>query len=161
MEFIGQIKRRKIYYVQIRNNSEWKSKLPNNDWLAFTITNEEDIELIPPAVKTCLDRNVLYTCSAGDSAHFAELYFEDEICMRGVDYEIRTKKEYDYNLSPMTTAHTNFGEGFWFATTLASADTSEIDKVICLDFTEKQVKRHLTELIKKINSGWLPSDIEK
>ncbi|MEO1033265.1 MAG: hypothetical protein AAFX55_17810 [Bacteroidota bacterium] len=160
MELIGKINRRKIYYVQIRNNSEWKSSLPKNDWVAFTIANKEDEELVPPCVKVCMDKNVSYICSAGTLAHWTENYFDEEIAWREVDYEMRTKQAFDYEKSPVTTAHKNFGEGFWFASTLANDDNFDIDKVVCIDFTKRKVKKHLTDLIKKINNGWLPSDEE-
>lgn len=158
MECIGRINRRKIYYVQIRNNPNWKSALPNVDWVAFTIADIEDDELVPPAVKICMDKNVSYTCSAGNLGHMTEQYFDEEISFRGVDYEMQNKEEYNYDLAPMTTAHGNFGEGFWFATTFAHDDNFEIDKVICIDFTKRKVRKHLIELIDKINNGWLPSD---
>jgi len=160
MELIDRINKRKIYYVQIRNNSTWKSSLPKNGWVAFTIANEEDGELIPPCVKICIDRNVSYTCSAGSYANMTEQYFDEEITWRGVEYEMNTKKEFDYELSPVTTAHKNFGAGFWFATTLAYDDNFEIDKVVCIDFTKRKVKKHLIDLIDKINDGWLPDDEE-
>ncbi|MGO4911691.1 hypothetical protein [Leeuwenhoekiella sp. W20_SRS_FM14] len=160
MELIGRINRRKIYYVQIRNNSEWKSSLPKSDWVAFTIANKEDEELVPPSVKVCMDKNVSYTCSAGTLALWTENYFDEEIAWRGVDYEMRTKQEFDYEKSPVTTAHKNFGEGFWFASTLANDDNFDINKVVCIDFTKRKVKKHLTDLIEKINNGWLPSDEE-
>ncbi len=51
MELIGRIERRKVYYVQIRNNSTWKKSIPKRDWLAFTIADKEDEELVPPIVK--------------------------------------------------------------------------------------------------------------
>ncbi len=160
MELIGRVNRRKIYYVQVRNNPEWKYSLPKNDWVVFTIANTEDEELVPPATKICLDKNVAYTCSAGTLAHWSEQYFDEEITWRAIDYEIQTKKEFDYENSPVTTAHKNFSEGFWFAATLANDPYIEIDKVVCLDFTKRKVKQHLTKLVEKINSGWLPSDEE-
>ena len=158
MEFIGIVNRRKVYYVHIRNNPEWKSSLPRNDWVAFTIADREDDELVLPAVKICLDKNVSYTCSAGTLAYGTENYFDEEISWRGADYEIGTKKKFDYEKSPVTTAHMNFGEGFWFATTLAHDDNFNIDRVVCLDFTKQKKKQHLIELIEKINNGWLPDD---
>jgi len=75
LELIGKIKRRKIYYVQVRNNPELKFSLPKNDWLAFTIANQEDEELVPPIVKACMDKKVSYTCSAGNLAHRTEFYW--------------------------------------------------------------------------------------
>ncbi|NAS32606.1 hypothetical protein GTQ40_16615 [Flavobacteriaceae bacterium R38] len=160
MEFLGRVNKRKVYYVQIRNNSDWKSVIPKNDWVAFTIANKEDEELIPSVVKTCMDNNVSYTCSAGNLGHMTEQYFDEEISWRAVDFEMQTKKEFDYEFSPVTTAHKNFGEGFWFATTLARDDNFEIDKVVCIDFTKRKVKKYLIELIDKINNSWLPSDEE-
>lgn len=160
MELIGRIKRRKIYYVQIRNNSTWEKSMPKKDWVAFMIANKEDEELVPLIVKECLNRNVSYTCSAGNYANMTEDFFDEEIAWRAVDYEMKTKKEYNYDYSPNTTAHKNFGEGFWFAATLANDDKFDIDKVVCVDCTKKKVKNHLIKLIEKINNGWLPSDEE-
>jgi hypothetical protein len=142
MECIGRINRRKIYYVHIRNNPNWKSTLPKVDWVAFTIANTEDEELVPPVVKICMDSNVSYTCSAGNLANMTEQYFDEEISFRGIDYEMKNKKEYNYDLSPVTTAHENFSEGFWFATTLAHDDNFEINQVVCIDFTKRKVRKH-------------------
>lgn len=160
MELLGRINRRKIYYVQIRNNSKTEFSLPKNDWVVFTIANEEDEELVPPIVKLCMDKNVRYTCSAGTLAFWTEQYFDEEIVGRALEHELRTGKEFDYELSPLTTAHQNFSEGFWFASTLAYDSYTEIEKVVCLDFTKRKVKKHLLELIDKINNGWLPSEEE-
>jgi len=160
MELIGRIERRKIYYIQIRNNSTWKKSIPKKDWLAFTIAVKEDEELIPPIIKECLDRNVSYTCSVGDYAQMTEAFFDEEIAWRGVNYEMKTKREFYYDYSPNTTAHKNFGEGFWFAATMAKGDKFDINKVVCIDFTKKKVKNHLINLIQKINNGWLPTDEE-
>ena len=159
MELLGRIDRRKVYYLQIRNNAIWRTSLPKNDWIAFTIANEEDSDLIPPAVKICMDRNVCYTCSAGGYAHMTEEFFDEEITWRGVEYEMRTKQKFDYDSSPVTTAHRNFSEGFWFAATLAN-DEHFIEKVVCMDFTKRKVRKHLVSLIDRINNGWLPSDAE-
>lgn len=160
MELLGRIYRRKIYYVQVRNNPEWKNSLPKIGWIVFTIANKEDEELVPPAVKICMDKNVAYTCSAGTLAYWTEQYFDEEITGRALDFELRTKEKFDYEFSPVTTAHQNFSEGFWFATTLAFDAYKDTDKVVCLDFTKRKVKKHLTDLIEKINNGWLPSDEE-
>ncbi|AKP52869.1 hypothetical protein, partial [Cyclobacterium amurskyense] len=79
MELIGRINKRKIYYIQIRNNSEWKFSLPKYDWVAFTIADKEDEELVPPAVKICMDKNVAFACNAGTLAISTENYFDEEM----------------------------------------------------------------------------------
>ncbi len=72
MELIGTVNERKIFYVQIRNNTGWKSLLPKGDWVAFTIADKEDQELVPSAVKVCLDTNVSYMYSTGTLAYWKE-----------------------------------------------------------------------------------------
>jgi hypothetical protein len=158
MELIGQVEERKIYYLPIRNNPTWKKIMPKGNWVAFTIANKEDKELVKLVVEECLNRNVSYTCSAGNYAYMTEELFDEEITWRGVEYEMKTKEKFDYEYSPVITAHKNFGEGFWFAARLASDDNFDINKVVCIDFTKRKVENHLIDLIKKINKGWLPSD---
>ena len=160
MEFLGRINRRKIYYIQRRNNPEWKFSLPKNDWIAFTISNKEDEELIPPVVNVCMDKNVLYACNAGEFGSQAEDYFLEEIGWRGVQFEEKNGGKFDHDESPMTSAHKNFGVGFWFAAAVASDGDKVMDKVVCIDFTKRKVKKSLIELIDKINNGWLPTDKE-
>ncbi|WP_431137378.1 hypothetical protein [Psychroserpens mesophilus] len=162
MELIGKIGRRKIYYVQIRNNSEWKSSLPKKDWIAFTISNNEDKELIYSAVNVILNKNVLYACNAGEFGSQTEDYFLEEIGWRGVQFKEKTGEEYDYDTSPMTSTHRNFGEGFWFASVLATDGDKLMDKVVCIDFTKRKVRNNLIKLVEKINNDWLPNnkDIE-
>ncbi|MDO6434471.1 hypothetical protein Q4E93_27920 [Flavitalea sp. BT771] len=87
-----------------------------------------------------------------------ELIFDEEIVNRAIQEETQTGKPYDYELSPITTSHNNFSEGFWFATTVACDSYKDIDTAVCIDLTTKGVKDHLTELIIKINNNWLPSD---
>ena len=157
MELLGRINKREIFYVKRRNNPDWKFSLPRNNWIAFTISNNEDEEMIPPAVNVCLDKNVLYVCNAGEFGSQAEDYFLEEVGWRGVQYEEKTGKEYEYG-TPMLSAHKNFGEGFWFAAVVASDEDKVMGKVVCIDFTKRKVRRYLLELIDKINAGWLPSD---
>jgi hypothetical protein len=77
MELLGNIGRRKIYYTAVRNNPGWKSALPGADWVVFTIANISDEDLVPPAVKVCVDKNVSYACSAGSIASRTEDYFDE------------------------------------------------------------------------------------
>lgn len=160
MEILGQIGNRQILYTNIITDQNWFEKLPLDNWVVFTIgdTNTSDYE--DNLVRHCLDKNVCYTCSAGQLAGSTELEFDLEIVNRALAIEDRTGKEYDYEKSPCTTSHKNFGEGFWFAATLASDSHKDIDKVVCTDFTTKGVKQNLNELVEKINNGWLPSDEE-
>jgi len=158
---IGQIKERQIYYTNIRVDNGWFEKLPVSNWLAFTIADFEDKELLHGITSKCLDNNVCYTCSVGQLGSDTEDSFDEEIAWRQVQEE-ETGKQQESETSPMTTFHKNFDEGFWFATTLANQIVNDIyipiDKVVCIDFTKRGFKEYLVQLIIKINSGWLPPD---
>lgn len=160
MKRIGKINDREIFYISIRDNSDWLNMLPTENWVAFTIADNEDKEMLRECTIGMLDKNATYTCSAGELASLTEDYFDEEIGWRGVQYEEKTGEKFDYDESPMTSMHRNFSEGFWFSAVVASDGEKEMDKVVCVDFTTRKVKQHLTELIEKINNGWLPSDEE-
>ena len=160
MQEIGIVNRRQIFYTNVRTEAEWFYKLPFDNWCAFTIADNEDHGLIEFAVEKCLDKLVLYSCSAGQLARETELSFDSAIVNRAIAQEDKTGQPFDYEHSPLTTIHENFSEGFWFSTTVAHDGYKEITIVICIDFTTKGVKCKLIELIEKINEGWLPSDEE-
>lgn len=164
MTKIGELNDRQIFYINVRGDLHWFDKLPSSNWLVFTIADTADKELLNDTTKKCLDSNVLYTCSVGQLGSDTEDYFDEEIVWRQVQIEERTGKPQDYETSPMTTFHRNFDEGFWFATTVANATAYDkyipIDTVVCVDMTERGVRKYLIELIDKIKSSWLPSDNE-
>jgi hypothetical protein len=161
---LGEYNNRQIFYTNVRTDINWFDKLPSSNWLAFTIADSTDKEILSDTTKKCLDKNVLYTCSTGQLGSDTEDYFDEEIVWRKVQIEEQTGKPQDYETSPMTTFHRNFDEGFWFATTVANATAYDeyisIDKVVCIDMTQQGVKKYLLELIDKIKNGWLPSDNE-
>lgn len=130
------------------------------NWLAFTIADNADKELLKEVVKSCLDKGVCYACSAGMLAGLTEAHFDEEIVYRAVLEEEATDIPYDYDNSAMTSAHRNFNEGFWFATSVAADGHKVFNNVVCIDLTTQGVKGHLTELIRKINDNWVPSEEE-
>lgn len=164
MELLGQIGERQIFYCNIRSDQNWFNKITFENWIAFTIADVEDRQLLNDMTAHCLDKGVCYTCSAGELCSDTEDYFDQEIVCRQIQQEAATGKPQDYESTPMTSLHRNFEEGFWFATTLARQIINEeyvtSKQVVCIDCTNRKVRRHLTLLIKKINSGWLPGDGE-
>ena len=162
MEILGQVNSREIQYINIRFHPNWSEQLFFKSWVAFTVADIQDRELLNEVTMKCLDKGVLYTCSAGQLASETEDYFDQEIVWREVQVEESTGIQADYDKTPMTTFHSNFSEGFWFSTHLANPTINDenlkVDSVVCIDFTSAGVKQYLIELIKKINSGWLPSD---
>ena len=158
MELIGRINTKKIYYIQIRNNPNWKANLPKNDWIAFTIANEEDEELIASIVKICIDKNVSYISSTGEFAHRTEDYFDEEIEWRVIDYEIQNNQKFDSKNLITTISNESFEDAFCFTSTSIYEDNFVLDKVVCIDFTKRKAKNHLIELIEKINDGFVPNN---
>ena len=161
---IGEYNDRRIFYSNVRVDLQWFDKLPSTNWLAFTIADTADKDLLSDTTIKCLDKNVLYTCSVGQLRSETEDYFDQEIVWRQVQIEEKTGKSQDYETSPMTTSHKNFDEGFWFAIQSAYATAYDkyipIDKVVCIDMTQQGVKKYLLLLIDKIRNGWVPSDKE-
>tara|TARA_R100001369_G_scaffold31211_1_gene55308 strand:- start:1179 stop:1685 length:507 start_codon:yes stop_codon:yes gene_type:complete len=160
MERIGKINDRDIFYISTKDNSDWLNLLPTKKWVVFTIADKENKEILHESITRILDKNVTYTCSAGELAGLTEQYFDEEIVLRGIQNEEKTGKKYDYEQSAMTTMHQNFSEGFWFSAFCAFDEYKDINKIVCIDFTSRKVKKHLTELVEKINNGWLPNDEE-
>ncbi|RIY09101.1 hypothetical protein D0T11_13085 [Hymenobacter rubripertinctus] len=70
------------------------------------------------------------------------------------------QQPYDYEFAPVTTAHPDLDEGFWYAVTLAPNMAVEpVKTIFCLDLTGTHPAR-INQLIALINSGWLPPDTE-
>ncbi|WP_432670705.1 hypothetical protein [Flavobacterium sp. SM2513] len=65
MERIGKINDRIIFYILIRENANWLNLLPTDKCVAFTISDNEDKEMLNDCTIGILDKNVTYTCSAG------------------------------------------------------------------------------------------------
>lgn len=162
MKYLGNIQERAIYYLSTKYTPQWLTLLPKANWLAFTIVEEKEEDLWE-ASGQILEQGAVYTCSAGEQGELMHGYFDDHIVIKAVHYEEETGQAFDYDHSPMTTAHQNFGEGFWFAAVVAHDDWMKVDKVVCLDFTTRKVEQHLITLVQQIKKGWLPNDkkIEK
>jgi hypothetical protein len=164
LELLGQISERQVFYCNIRSDENWFDKINFDNWIAFTIADDEDKELLNDMTSHCLDKGVCYTCSAGQLASLTEDYFDEEIVWREVQESERTGKSQDYEHTPMTSFHKNFDEGFWFAVTNANQIIHDkyikSNEVVCIDCTKNKVRGHLLNLIDKINNGWLPSDKE-
>ena len=164
METIGTANNRQILYCNTRKDENWHSFLPNGNWLAFTIVDEEDKDFLDNVVAECLNHRVCYTYGTGELCSLTDDYFDEEIVWREIQKEELTGEPADYSKTPMTDFSRNFSEGFWFAVTFAEATFDEvfipINTIVCIDCTKSKVRKHLMELVEKINSGWLPPDDE-
>ncbi len=105
---------------------------------------------------------MLYVCTVGQECEWAHDWFDETILVNRINKKLPIDSPDDFDEEPMTTWHNDFDEGFWFATTSAYPSINDeyvyVDKVVCLDLTDKPNRQRLTDLIAKINSGWLPAD---
>lgn len=158
MERLGEINRREVFYLQTRSVKKWTDQLPSKNWLAVFIGNQGDIDHIDDIARQCLKKNVVYVCVLGQKRQAIENAFDFAIVGEKIEKGESVSSPDDFENSPMTTVHEDFEEGFWFAMVVASHPKMDIEKVICIDFTEKGEIERLKTLVTKIHSGWLPSD---
>lgn len=150
MEIIGQINERKIIYIKHDIAKAWFKDLPDKSWLLFVMTGNDDRNIFSEINRRAIDNNVVYVCSVGLNCELFHDNLDEYIVIREVE------NEYLPDCHIMTTWHDDFDEGFWFAATAANGDDREINKVVCLDITNDNLKPKLIELTKKRRSGWLP-----
>ena len=159
MERIGKIDEKEIFYLRSEDIDKYLNQLPQKNWLLFAIGNSNSEKEYRCLADACIEKNVLYVCTAGKECKLIHDIFD------AVDIE-RLKRNGEYEklgLSVyfvMTTWHGDFDEGLWFASTAAFSEFGEIEKIICVDFTEKKVRNYISKLIEQINTGWLPEDEE-
>ncbi|WP_316827737.1 hypothetical protein [Pedobacter miscanthi] len=160
MQQFGVINNRRILYTNVRRDSEWFKKLPIGNWVAFTISDDEDIDFVELVIEKSLENQVAYICSTGQLSDTVELSFDLKIVENAIEQENITQIPFDYDQAPITAANKNFSEEFWFAAFAAQNEENDINTVICIDFTKKGVKNNIQSLIEKINNDWLPSEEE-
>ena len=157
MEQLGFVFERPLFYCKGLYNLD--ATLLSN-WVLFSVVDEKNDSLSNKLIETCLTNNVGYICSAGNQAEYIHDCFDEVIAFKAAPFQLATAIEYTLSNMPITTWHTNFDEGLWYAGYNAMDDAKVLDKIICIDLTEKGVRQHIQTLIKKINTGWLPNDEE-
>jgi hypothetical protein len=157
---IGKSHDRQIFYTNIWADKNWIDNFPTDNWLVFIIGQDKDIEAYRKLADKAITNNVLYLCATGECCKLIHDTFDETIFAQKIKNAESIDSPDDFENSPMTTWHSNFSEGFWFSISSAHHGTKTIDKIVCVDFTKRGVKRHLTNLIEKINKSWLPSDEE-
>lgn len=148
---------REIYYSST-NHQNWEKDLPIDNWLLVAISDQVDEQLWEQVTEASLNHHVSYICTAVQECEKLHDWFDENILIRRFNMGLSTDHENDFEYEPMTTWHNQFEEGFWFALNTAYDDHVDIDKVICIDLTNKDHHEILSELLFKMNEGWLPND---
>ena len=154
---IGRIDTIGVRYQGIDQHDEWVNNLPKSNWLLLIIANEVQPTLFSKLVTRCMAHEPSYVCCVGDGASVLEEWFDEEIVEIALAWEKKQRKQYDYDVAPVTTADTSLDEGFWFATSVAPASVATLETVFCLDVTN-ECQNRIQELIPLINAGWFPPD---
>ncbi|MBI4932026.1 MAG: hypothetical protein HY841_14810 [Bacteroidetes bacterium] len=160
MDNIGQHFDRQIFYLNPRQAKNWADSLPTDNWAVLLIADNLDSDLINKIANQCLDKNVRYVCATGQQSKAIEETFDQFIVQRKIDSGESADSPDNFEDSPLTVSDDSLEEEFWFSLTTAFHPNFDITKVICLDLTDSGQKEKLTDLVTKINSGWLPSDNE-
>jgi hypothetical protein len=158
MQKIGEHYNRLIYYLKINESFSWEDELPVDGWLVIPIGHDKDIDLIKSVSKVCLRKNVNYLCSLGNASEFIHDVFDEVKIQNRIEKGLSVENPEDFEYEPITTWHEDFGEGVWFALTTAYVNYKEINKVVCLDLTNKGEKYKLLSVVDNIKNGWLPED---
>lgn len=158
MESWGEYNSRQIFYLATREPNEWLEKLPNENWLALIIGNDNEIQLYSDLANICLEKNVLYVCTVGLACELIHDIFDEAYVSKKIDAGISVESEEFLKDSPMTSWHNNFEEGVWFAIIAANDGVKDINKVIFIDLTKDTIRQKLFELVGKIKEGYSPSD---
>lgn len=155
MEYLGKTKLRDIYYISVNDIKDLNiNELPDQNWLAFVFSDIRDKQLIKKIAEGCVEKNFLYLCSSGNSDELIHAIF-DEVIIDNV-YNIKNSK---IDKDIMTAGSKNFENEFWFAIMVAYHPYKSIDSVVCIDIGLNK-KEEIKELIKKIDTNWVPSDHE-
>ncbi len=155
MEKIGQIEDRKIYYLSVNETENWVDKLPNNNWLVAVICDKRDAKLLEQVTKSCLEKGVLYVCTMGQECEWAHDYFDEMVFIYRLNKKLPISSPEDFDEEPMTTWHNDLFEGLRFATTSAFPTIQDeyisVDKVVCIDLSDKPNKQTLKSMTLRIN----------
>lgn len=152
METLGQVNNREILYLCTKNTKNWDEQLPVNNWVALIVGDDRDIDRIADIAEKCLEKNVCYVCAIGQQCELIHDIFDELIVKREIAKRGNINSPDDFENSAMTTWHNEFEEGFWFATSAAFHEYTEIKEVICLDMTEEGKRQDLFDLTVKLKT---------
>ena len=140
---------REIITVKYTTEQNWIKNVPQSNWLCILVDNDRQRNYLDEVISKIINNDVCYVCTVGQSCEKTHDLMDEEIVFREVDIE----KLYLPNHHIMTTWHTAFDEGIWFAIFAAHHEEVSIDKIVVLDMTDgnelNRIDKILTDL--KVN----------
>ncbi|MCB9237360.1 MAG: hypothetical protein H6580_05480 [Flammeovirgaceae bacterium] len=107
--------------------------------------NDRQRNYIDEVISKIINNDVCYVCTVGQNCELNHDLIDEEIVFRKVDIDDHYLPKHDI----MTTWHTDFDEGIWFAFFAAYDEDVSIDKVVILDMTNGEEKGRIKNLLEK------------
>jgi hypothetical protein len=129
---------REIIVIKYSTETNWIKDIPKTNWLCILVDNDRTRNYIDEVVSKLINNDVCYVCTVGQSCEKNHDLIDEEITFREVDIDNLYLPKHNI----MTTWHTDFEEGVWFAFFAAHHEAVTIDKVVILDMSDgKEIKR--------------------
>lgn len=166
MERLGKIANRNIYYFHWNDEKRnyYLENLPKQKWKLFVIGDDNlETEYTLLAQKSA-DENLYEMNSAGKECELIHDIFDNVIIQKKEDNGEPMDSPDDFENTALTGWWTDeFNWGYWMSVSNYVDDEPEdiIRILICIDFTEKGVRKYLKQITKIIRKGWLPRSFLK
>jgi hypothetical protein len=152
------VNNRKVLYLEIGMDLAEFEATDLSNWAVYVIEDDAKNPLLPTFASLCIKKNVVYMSSTGAACSIVDDIFDEtfvDLEIGGGDLPSWIHSEEDVL---MTTRHYNFGEGFWFITTVANNGNVPIETVLVANFTRVDRSLDVEKLVIDINNGWIPED---
>ncbi len=146
---------REILIIKYTTQENWFSDIPNSNWTCLLVDNDRQRNYLEEVVSKIIGNDVCYVCTIGFSCEKTHDLIDEEIVFREVD----TENIYLPKHHIMTTWHTDFEEGVWFAVFGAHHDEIKIDKVVVLDMTEGKELTRINMILADLKEAEMKNDM--
>ena len=157
MERLGKINKVDIYYLHWDDPKrefylEW---LPDKIFALFVIADDEHRrDDYKKMAGFFVNKKVIEVNSSDKEYDLIHDIFDRATINKEVS-EGRDHTHSDFLEGTATTnGWDNFNQGFWMTTEIVEFDP--VDEIICIDFTQRRVRKYLKQITKIVRKGWSP-----
>jgi hypothetical protein len=155
VEYLGEHKGRKVYWWRYAEDYD---DLPVNNWICFALADTSpEYDVYSKFVRAAIDRNILEYKVQGCFSEKLHDEFDEIVVLMEV-------LENHADINAITTwHHEGPASTFWqcfYATSFTLTPECDDLKIICVDFDNADKRKEITNYLKRINEGWLPSEEE-
>ncbi len=141
------INNREIIIIKYSIEENWLKKIPKTNWLCILVDNDRHRRYLDEVVSKLINNDVCFVCTIGQSCEQNHDLIDEEIVYRKVEIDKLYLPRHDI----ITTWHTDFEDGIWFAIFAANHDEVLIDKVVIVDMTDGKEIDQINKLIAEFN----------